>query len=76
MYRLNAVSLAIFGVTSIAVIITSQIFESVIQAMSLMAGPLFINWLIDRRIKQRVAKFDKDYPAFLLSLVGMLKTVT
>lgn len=69
-----AVSLAIFGVTSVAVIITSQIFESVIQAMSLMTGPLFINWLIDRRIKQRVAKFDKDYPAFLLSLVGMLKT--
>jgi tight adherence protein B len=68
------VSLAIFGVTSAAVIVTSQLFESVIQAMSLMAGPLFVNWLINRRIKQRVDKFDKDYPAFLLSLVGMLKT--
>jgi tight adherence protein B len=33
-----------------------------------------VNSFIDYRMEARFKKFDKDYPQFILSLVGMLKT--
>jgi tight adherence protein B len=48
--------------------------KEILQIMSLFVGPLVVNFLINRRIEARVKKFDADFPQFLLSVVGMLKT--
>jgi Flp pilus assembly protein TadB len=45
-----------------------------LQIFSLSTGPLLVNGFITLRINNRVNRFDKDFPAFLLSFVGMLKT--
>lgn len=45
-----------------------------LQIVALSSGVLFMNWLLMWRVNARYEKFDKDYPQFLLSLVGLLKT--
>jgi tight adherence protein B len=45
-----------------------------LQAFAAFAGPMMVNWWINRRIKRRVQKFDTDFSQFLVSVVGMLKT--
>jgi len=52
----------------------SRYFGWVFQVMAILTGPMIVNFFINRRIAQRFKAFDKDYPQFLLSLVGMLKT--
>jgi tight adherence protein B len=49
-------------------------FNIALQAMSLMSGPLFMRWLLNTAIERRFKAFDSDYPQYLLSLVGLLKT--
>lgn len=46
----------------------------VLQLMSLLAGPLFMRWLLNLMVERRFKRFDSDYPQFLLSLIGLLKT--
>ncbi len=48
--------------------------KEILQVMSLFVGPLVVNFVINRRIEARARKFDVDFPQFLLSVVGMLKT--
>lgn|GEM_PF-1092332 len=57
-----------------ALILARMYFEAPIQIASLFTGPLFVNWIIHKRIHQRAKAFDLDFPQFLLSVVGMLKT--
>lgn len=49
-------------------------FNIVMQGFSLLTGYLFMNWLVTFRINRRFMRFDADYPSFLMSLVGLLKT--
>lgn len=42
--------------------------------ISLLSGPLFMGWLLNMAVERRFKAFDADYPAFLLSVVGLLKT--
>jgi len=49
-------------------------FNVVIQLLTLLTGPLFMRWYLNRAIDKRFKAFDQDYPSFLLSLVGLLKT--
>jgi len=49
-------------------------FNVVIQVMSLFCGPIFMRWLLNLSMDRRFKAFDADYPSFLLSLVGLLKT--
>ncbi|MBX7144323.1 MAG: type II secretion system F family protein [Oligoflexia bacterium] len=49
-------------------------FNIALQAISLLTGPLFMRWLLNTQIERRFKAFDSDYPQFLLSLVGLLKT--
>jgi tight adherence protein B len=42
--------------------------------MALGLGPLIVNGFINARMNSRFKRFDRDYPQFLLSFVGMLKT--
>lgn len=46
----------------------------VMQLISLLAGPLFMRWFLNTMMDRRFKRFDADYPQFLLSLVGLLKT--
>ncbi len=57
-----------------AFLITRQYFDVVLQFMSLLTGPLFMNWLLTMKMDRRFNQFDADYPQFLLSLAGLLKT--
>jgi tight adherence protein B len=44
------------------------------QGIALLVGPIMVGWLLNSAIERRFKAFDSDYPAFLLSLVGLLKT--
>jgi tight adherence protein B len=49
-------------------------FNPAVQVVSLFTGFGLMNALLNRAIKARFNAFDKDYPQFLQSLVGLLKT--
>lgn len=49
-------------------------FDLPVQIVALFSGHLFMNWLLNLSIEKRMKAFDADYPQFLLSLVGLLKT--
>ncbi|NDC38767.1 MAG: hypothetical protein EBZ48_12065, partial [Proteobacteria bacterium] len=49
-------------------------FNIVFQGLSLLAGPVFMGWLLNLRVHARFKEFDADYPQFLLSVVSLLKT--
>lgn len=62
-------------VISLCVIaMASQLFDWVVQVVSLLSGPLVMNWTLNRAVSSRFKAFDADYPQMLLSLVGLLKT--
>lgn len=60
--------------SSIAFYFTYMHLNRFFQLLSLFTGPLIMGWLISMFIERRFLAFDQDYPAFLLSLVGLLKT--
>jgi len=62
------------AISLLAFIVVSLYLNIVLQLMSLLAGPLFMRWLVTSRLERRMKRFDVDYPQFLLSLVGLLKT--
>ena len=45
-----------------------------LQMLSLVLGPVVVNFFVQKSIQRRFNAFDNDYPTFLLSLVGLLKT--
>lgn len=49
-------------------------FNIALQGISLLTGPLFMRFILNTRIERRFKAFDQDYPSFLLSMVGLLKT--
>lgn len=57
-----------------ACILVSFKFNIVITIVSLTAGPLFMGLALEFSIGRRFDNFDRDYPSFLLSMVGLLKT--
>lgn len=44
------------------------------QALAVFAGPIIMNSLVMGAVNKRFKLFDRDYPSFLLSLVGLLRT--
>jgi tight adherence protein B len=67
-----ALSQVVVSLVSIAIV--RQFFDLPLQLMSLAVGPLLMNWLLNMKVESRFKNFDNDYPSFLLSLVGLLKT--
>jgi tight adherence protein B len=57
-----------------AFLLARQYFYILLQLMALTLGPLIVNAFINRRMASRFKRFDRDFPSFLLSFVGMLKT--
>jgi tight adherence protein B len=69
-----AFALAQVLVSIVAFLITRLFFDLPLQIISLTSGMLFVNWLLNLLVEKRFKAFDRDYPQFLLSLVGLLKT--
>ncbi len=67
-------AIAQLGLSVAAFLLVRPYFYELLQLFSLSAGPLLVNGFITLRINNRVNRFDKDFPAFLLAFVGMLKT--
>lgn len=61
-------------ISIVVVFIVHLKFDAVITVISVAAGPIFMGWLINSFIEHRFKSFDKDYPAFLSSVVSLLKT--
>lgn len=67
-------SLSQILISLVAFLIVRRYLDTLLQIVSLTTGPLFMNWLLMQRVNARFNKFDNDFPQFLLSLVGLLKT--
>ena len=63
-----------FAISLVAFAIAFRYFNIGIQIASLFVGPGICGAIIDRLYMRRFKAFDRDYPPFLLSLVGLLKT--
>ncbi len=66
--------LAMVVVSLVVFLLVRLILGNMVQMVCLFSGPLVVNWYINRRINGRVDKFDSEFPQFLLSLAGLLKT--
>ncbi len=62
------------GISLLSFSIASLYFAWVLRLIALSAGPLFMRWLLNYMMDRRFKKFDADYPSFLMSVVGLLKT--
>lgn len=62
------------GIAVIAVMLSSLVLTSVFVPFTACLGPLVMHSLLNRAMNARFSAFDKDYAAFLLSIVGLLKT--
>lgn len=62
------------GISILAFMLVSIKMNILMQLIALLTGPLFMRWLLNMLIERRFKKFDADYPQFILSLVGLLKT--
>lgn len=51
-----------------------QYFSLILVIASMTSGPIFMAALLNFFVQRRFKAFDKDYPAFLLNVVSMLKT--
>ena len=61
-------------ISLITFIAVRSFFGVILQIYSLAAGPVIMNAVLTHMVKKRFTRFDNDYPQFLLSLVGLLKT--
>ena len=77
--QLSSVPPYVFAIAQIGISVTAFLLARIwffigLQLLALSIGPLLVNGFINYRLNSRFKKFDKDYPQFLLSFVGMLKT--
>ena len=49
-------------------------FNLVLTLAAFFIGPILFRAVLNKKVDTRYKKFDADYPAFILSLVGLLKT--
>lgn len=62
------------GISSIVLVALVPYTNTFIHALSIASGPMIMSGLLTRAIDRRANAFDADYPQFLLSVVGLLKT--
>lgn len=46
----------------------------ILQMCSLLLGPLVMSWRLNSAVDKRFRAFDADFPQFVMSVVGLLKT--
>ncbi|MEZ4754005.1 MAG: type II secretion system F family protein [Bdellovibrionota bacterium] len=54
--------------------LASIFFNMILTLSGFFIGPVIVRSILNKKVDKRYSKFDADYPAFLLSLVGLLKT--
>ena len=62
------------GVSCILVVLAARNLNLLWVGFAALSGPIFMRWLLTLFMERRFKAFDRDYPQFLLSLVGLLKT--
>lgn len=65
---------AMVMVSIVSILVASFKFHLVIQILSLLIGPFIMNSALSYSLNRRFKAFDVDYPAYLGSVVSMLKT--
>lgn len=77
-YRAIQIVVSVFFYILICYVVekgTGNKLSLVFQALILLtSGPLLVGSILERAVNKRFKAFDKDYPAFLLSLIGLIKT--
>lgn len=63
-----------FAISLVAFALAYRYLNIGMQIMALFAGPVICGAILNRIVMRRFSAFDRDYPPFLLSLVGLLKT--
>jgi len=61
-------------VSGICFFLVKPYFGIGLQLATLCIGPVFIDGLLQYAIERRFKKFDEDFPQFMVSVVGLLKT--
>jgi tight adherence protein B len=61
-------------ISLMSLLVVSFKFNIIIKILALSVGPLVMYSLLNGAMMARFRKFDADYPSFLLSFVGLLKT--
>ena len=61
------------GISVVAVLLAQIKFDWPLVFAAAFSGPVIMNLILHFSIDRRFGKFDKDYPAFLLNVVSMLK---
>ena len=62
------------GLSCVFVVLAARNLNLLWVGFAALSGPLFMRWLLTLFMERRFKAFDRDYPQFLLSLVGLLKT--
>lgn len=62
------------GLSLVAFSLVSLKMNALMSCLALLTGPIFMRWLLAMMMMRRFRRFDADYPQFLMSLVGLLKT--
>ncbi len=65
---------AMVMISLVSILIASFKFHMIIQMLSLLIGPFVMNSALSYSLNRRFKAFDVDYPAYLGSVVSMLKT--
>ena len=68
------ISVSQIAISLLVFLLTRQVFGTLLQLVALTTGPIVVNTILMHRVNARFKKFDSDYPQFLMSLVGLLKT--
>lgn len=61
-------------ISMIIFILCAPYCNLVIHALCLISGPVIMRSVLTRCVERRGNRFDADYPQFLMSMVGLLKT--
>jgi len=69
-FYLLEIGISIFSFT----VLLALEFHISLSLFGLLAGSLFMRWLLNLFVERRFKAFDADYPSFLLSVTGLLKT--
>lgn len=75
-WRITPFVFHLFEVLSGLVVLTlvAPHVNFLLQLIALLSGPIALRWLLTMAVDRRFRRFDGDYPQFLLSVVGLLKT--
>lgn len=64
----------VVGIGTVSFVVASRFFAFFLSVFFAFLGYLIMNTMVNWQMNRRTNAFDRDYPQFLMSLVGLLKT--